>query len=130
MEKEIREAGQVNSLPPRELGKLLGTDALLYSTVTQFNTTYLLIYASMTVGARFWLVDAKTGEKIWESDHEVREKKLGLDSQSLQDTLSFAALQAYQPYVEQVVNTCMEKLPNGPLVPATPSGGCLMPATR
>ncbi len=130
LEKEIREAGQINSVTPQELGKILGADALLYSTVTECSTTYLVVYASMTVGARFWLVDAKTGDKIWESDHEVKEKKLGLDSRSIQDTISFAALQAYQPYMEQVVDTCLATLPNGPLYSGTPAGGCLMPATK
>lgn len=129
-ERDIREAGQLNAVTPQELGKILGTDALLYSTVTEFSTTYLLVYASISVGARFWLVDAKTGEKIWEADHEVKEKKLGLDTRSIQDTLAFAALQPYQPYVEQVVDVCMAKLPNGPLYAGPPAGGCLMPAVK
>ena len=76
LEKEIREAGQINTLTPQELGKLLGVDAVLYTTVTEFSTTYLLAYASMTVGARFELRDAKTGEKLWESDHQVKRAKL------------------------------------------------------
>lgn len=129
-ERDIREAGQINAVTPKELGEILGTDALLYSTITEFSTTFLLVYASMTVGARFWLVDAKSGEKLWESDHEVKEKKLGLDSRSIQDTLSFAALQSYQPYIEQVVDACMVKLPNGPLYAEKPAGGCLMPGTK
>ncbi len=128
--KEIREAGQINSLTPQEMGALLGTDALLYSTVTEFNTTYLVAYASMTVGARFWMVDAKSGEKLWESDHQVKESKLGLDSRSMQDALSFAAVQSYKPYAETVVGTSLATLPNGPLATAPASGGCLMPGSK
>ncbi|MCX5908890.1 MAG: DUF799 family lipoprotein [Deltaproteobacteria bacterium] len=130
LEKEIREAGQINTLTPQEMGALLGTDALLYATVTEFNTTYLVAYSSMTVGARFWLVDSKTGEKIWESDHQVKESKLGLDSKSMQDALSFAAVQSYKPYAEQVVDTSLATLPNGPLAVAPASGGCLLPAAK
>ncbi len=127
LEKEVREAGQINTLTPQELGKLLGVEALLYTTVTEFNTTYLLAYASMTVGARLELKDAKTGEKLWESDHQVKESKMGLDSKSIGDALQFAAGQSYAPYCEKVVDASFTTLPNGPRAPAHASGGCLMP---
>ena len=129
-EKDIWEAGQIHSMTPQELGKLLGTDALLYSAVTEFNTTYMVVYASMTVGARFWLVDTRSGNRIWESEHEVKEKKMGFDSRSIQDALSFAALQSYQPYMEQVVDGSMATLPNGPLYVEPPAAGCLLPAKK
>lgn len=126
-EKGIHEAGQVNSLTPQELGKLLGVDALLYTTVTEFSTTYLVAYASITVGARFELKDAKTGEKLWESDHRVKESKLGLDQKSMEDALKFAGLQSYTPYCEKVINASFATLPNGPLYTAPPQAGCLTP---
>jgi len=126
LEKEIREAGQIHTLPPQELGKLLGVDALLYTTVTEFSTTYLVAYASMTVSARFELKDAKSGEKLWDSDHAVKERKLGLSM----ETLKFAALQSYQPYVEQVISASFATLPDGPLPVAAPRGICLFPATK
>ena len=126
-EKEIREAGQVNTLTPQELGNLLGVDALLYAYVTEFSTTYLLAYASMTVGARFELKDTKTGEKLWESDHQVKESKLGLDQKSLGDTMQFAAGQAYAPYAQKVVDESFQTLPNGPRAASPAQAGCLMP---
>jgi hypothetical protein len=126
-EKGAREAGQVNSLTPQEVGKLLGVDALLYTSVTEFNTTYLLAYASMTVGARFELKDAKTGEKLWESDHQVKERKMGLDQKSAGDTLQFAAGQSYAPYCQKVVEESFKTLPNGPRAAAPAQAGCLMP---
>ncbi|OGP97806.1 MAG: hypothetical protein A2Z51_02325 [Deltaproteobacteria bacterium RBG_19FT_COMBO_52_11] len=127
--KEIREAGQVHSLSPQELGKLLGVDALLYATVTDFSTTYLVAYASMSVGARFELKDVRTGEKLWDSEHRVKEPKLGLNQKFIKDTLSYAALQSYTPYCQKVVNVSFNTLPNGPLaVTAGPApAGCLMP---
>jgi hypothetical protein len=130
--KEIREAGQLHSLTPQELGKLLGVDALLYATVTDFSTTYLVAYASISVGSRFELKDAKTGEKLWDSDHRVKETKLGLDQKSFTDALSFAALQSYAPYCQQVVNVSFNTLPNGPLAVTTgpAPAGCLMPGGR
>ncbi|MCX5918008.1 MAG: DUF799 family lipoprotein [Deltaproteobacteria bacterium] len=126
-DKEIREAGQVNTLTPQELGNLLGVDALLYAYVTEFSTTYLLAYGSMTVGARFELKDAKTGEKLWESAHQVKESKLGLDQRSLGDTVQFAAGQSYAPYAQKVVDVSFQTLPNGPRAASPPQAGCLMP---
>lgn len=127
-EKGIHEAGQVNSLAPQQLGNLLGVDALLYAYVTEFSTTYLLAYASMTVGARFELKDAKTGEKLWESAHQVKESKLGLDQKSMGDTLQFAAGQSYAPYAQKVIDESFQTLPNGPRAAAPAQAGCIMPA--
>jgi len=130
LEKEIREAGQINTLSLQDLGKLLGTDALLYTTITEFSTTYLLAYASMTVGARFELKDAKTGEKLWESDHQVKERRVGKDHKSMEDALKFAAFQSYAPYVEKVINASFVSLPNGPLASAPAPASCLMPGGK
>ncbi len=127
LSKDIREAGQIHALTPQEAGKLLGVDALLYTTVTEFNTTYLLAYASMTVGARFELKDAKTGEKLWETEHQVKESKMGLDSKSVGDTLQFATGQSYGPYCQKLVDGGFTTLPNGPRAAAPASGGCLLP---
>ncbi len=126
-EKDIREAGQVNSLTFQELGKLLGVDALLYAYVTEFSTTYIVAYASMTVGARFELKDAKTGEKLWDSEKQVKESKLGLDSKGASDALQFAAGQSYVPYVQKVVDQSFSNLPDGPLAKAPAQAGCLVP---
>jgi hypothetical protein len=126
-EKGIREAGQVNSLTPQELAQLLGVDALLYAYVTEFSTSYLVAYASMTVGARFELKDAKTGEKLWEKEHQVKETKLGLDQKSVGGALQFAAGQSYVPYVQKVIDESFKTLPNGPRAAAPPQAGCLMP---
>jgi hypothetical protein len=130
--KEIREAGQVHSLSPQKLGKLLGVDALLYATVTDFSTTYLVAYASMSVGARFELKDVRTGEKLWDSEHRVKEPKLGLNQKFIKDTLSYAALQSYTPYCQKVVNVSFNTLPNGPLAVTTgpAPAGCLMPGGK
>ena len=129
--KGIHDAGQIHSQTPQELGKLLGVDAVLYTTVTEFSTAYLLAYASMTVGARFELKDAKTGEKLWESEHRATESKVGLDKKAVEESAKFAAFQAYAPYIKKVTDACFATLPDGPLsTPPTPKAGCLFPAGR
>ena len=125
--KEIREAGQLNTLTPQELGKLLGVDALLYAYVTEFSTTYLLAYASITVGGRFEIKDSKTGESLWASDRQVKESKMGLDQKSVGDTMHFAAGQSYIPYAQKVIDESFNTLPNGPRAAAPAQAGCLIP---
>ncbi len=127
-QKDIREAGQLGSMTPLEIGELLNVDALLYATVTEWSTTCLVVYSSVKVGARFQLIDARTGGQLWESEHEVAEKKFGLDSDDMVDNLSFAALQGYEPYVMRLINMTFSTLPNGPrYVPSKGGRGCLGP---
>lgn len=130
VEKDIREAGQIHSLTPQDLGKLLGVDALLYTTVTEFSTTYLVAYASITVGAKFELKDARTGELLWQADHRVKDIKAGLDQKGLQESLKFAVQKSYAPYSQKVTDTCLTTLPNGPLASAPATKSCLTPGGR
>ncbi len=124
----IHEGGQIHSLTPQELGKLLGVDAVLYTTVTEFSTAYLVAYTSITVGTRFELKDAKSGERLWESEHRVTESKAGLDKKTMEESLKFAALQGYAPYNKKVTDACFSTLPDGPLsTPPRPKAGCLFP---
>ena len=125
--RDIRESGQVNSLTPQELATLLGVDALLYTTITEFSTTYLLAYASMTVAARFELRDARTGEKLWETEHRVKETKTALDTKTAGDILNFAVAQSYTPYCQKVVDVGFATMPNAAGSAAPAQKGCLAP---
>lgn len=127
-EKGIREPGQLGSMAPQEMGEYLNVDAVLYSTVTEWSTTYLVVYASIKVEGRFQLIDTKTGEQLWESEHEVSEKRFGTDKNSMKNSLDFATLQGYDPYVHKVIRMAFSTLPNGPrYVPHSRGDGCLGP---
>lgn len=129
-EKNIREAGQIHSLTPQDLGKLLGVDALLYPTVTEFSTTYLVAYASITVGAKFELKDARTGELLWQADHRLKDIKAAVDQRGLQESLKIAVQKSYAPYAQKVTETCLNTLPNGSLTSAPATKSCLTPGGR
>ena len=126
--KGVREAGQLGSLSPQEMGKCLGVDALLYTTITEWSTTYLVIYAAVKVGARFQLIDAETGEQLWQSEHEVTEKIFGADENSIGESIAFAALEKYEHHAQRVITTSFSTLPNGPnYIDHNVGGGCLGP---
>lgn len=121
--RDIREAGQVKSLTPEELGKLLGADAVLYSEVLDWSTTYLGVYASIAVSARFELVDAATATRLWVDEDEQVERKIAnvLDkrraAQEAAELAAYAALRAYEPFAQRVVMNSFASLPDARWTP-------------
>lgn len=126
-QKGIKEAGQLWALTPQEIGNCLNVDALLYSTVTSWNTKYLVVYSSINVGARFQLIDAKTGEQFWESKRSISEKRFGADEEQMKSNLAFILLKRYEPYVDKVINSTLSTLPNGPKYVQDKKGSCFGP---
>lgn len=116
--KDIREAGQVNSLTSAELGELLGVDAIVYSTVLDWSTTYLGVYASITVSARFEMVEAATGTRLWvDEDTQVERVVANVFNQrrlaeEAAKVAAYAALRAYEPFAERVVMNSFQSLPH------------------
>jgi hypothetical protein len=66
-EQGVRQGGEVWGFTQAELGELLCADYILYGTVTEFNTKYILVYSSINVEGRFELYDTSSEEKVWES---------------------------------------------------------------
>lgn len=64
-DKGILEGGQLEALTAKELGELLGADALLFIRVMAYGRQ---IGVHLRMEGSFTLVDAKTGEKIWYSE--------------------------------------------------------------
>lgn len=86
-----------------------------------------MVYSSINVGARFQLIDAKTGEQLWESKREVSEKRFGTDEEQMVENLTFAALKRYEPYIHKVVHSSLSTLPNGPKYTPRKKGSCFGP---
>jgi len=59
-------AGEMQQAPLDKIGKIIGADAVLYVTVTQYGTKYVVLSSVTTVSAVAKLVDVKTGMTIWE----------------------------------------------------------------
>lgn len=66
-EHGVGQGGEVRMFTPQELGAFLGANYLLYGTVTEFNTKYIVVYSSINVEGRFELYDTQDGEKVWEA---------------------------------------------------------------
>jgi hypothetical protein len=64
----IRDGGQLPSVSPQTLGAELKVPALIYGEVLEFDHQTTGFVNVRKVRARFWMVDAATGEKLWETE--------------------------------------------------------------
>jgi len=113
---------------PQELGKMLKADAVIYATVTDFNKHYAVFYSDIIVGLKIEMVDTRTGESLWKSEHLSTENTvlasilIASQFKKSEDALAavavynaaFALLSSYRPYAESAIRTAMISLPFGP----------------
>lgn len=102
----ISEGGQLGAVTPQKLGELLEADALLYGDIETFNNANIGVYASRTVKVILRLVDAKTGEVLWETEKSKVNSKLGLSKEAAKDIL-----------VSGYANKVAENIMDNPLYP-------------
>ncbi len=67
-EKEIQEAGQLESLTSQELGEITGADGLLYTRVMSYGRQ---MGVHLKMEGNFTLVNSRGGQKIWYSELSV-----------------------------------------------------------
>lgn len=74
----VTDGGQLGSVEPRDLGAALGVRALVYGDLLDFDyrTTGLLNVRKVRVRVR--MVDAATGERLWEAEGTGAESSGGL----------------------------------------------------
>jgi len=59
-------AGDIQQTPPAKLREIFGADAVLYSKITQYGTTYRVLDSATVVSTSAKLVDLKTGTVLWQ----------------------------------------------------------------
>ncbi len=65
---------------PQELGKILGVDAVVYGTVSNFDKLFLALYSQVSVGAEVKMYDTKTGHFLWSGKHTARIHEGGIST--------------------------------------------------
>ncbi|MBI5892894.1 MAG: DUF799 family lipoprotein [Deltaproteobacteria bacterium] len=96
--------------PPAEMAKLLGVDAVVYVTITNWSTRFLLAYASIDMEARFDMYAANTGERIWTAEYGHEESDTSIDK----ETLKIKITKIYEPMIQKVVDAAFSTLPSFP----------------
>jgi hypothetical protein len=120
--------GSIAAIPPEKFKEVFGTDSILYVTITDWTTTYVVLSSNITVGAEYRLVEAGTGAVLWTGTQRVIQSSGGGGGGGLAG-LIVAAVQAavtattvqYRPIAIQANNMAASRsgygLPAGPYHP-------------
>lgn len=120
--------GAIAAIPPEKFKEVFGTDSILYVTITDWTTTYVVLSSNITVGAEYRLVEAGTGAVLWTGTQRVIQSSGGGGGGGLAGLL-VAAVQAavtattvqYRPIAIQANNMAASRsgygLPAGPYHP-------------
>jgi len=98
------------SIPPKAIGELLGVDAVLYATLYECTTSFVYVYAPIRVSVMFELRSAKTGATLWSSRYSTVKRNYGFSRKQLE----MESCQTYETVIQEVVDTLMKNLPDGP----------------
>jgi hypothetical protein len=93
-----------------ELASLFGTQAVIFSEITHWDSTRMANYASLKVGAHLELY-LSDGTMLWNADQNTREADVRLDKPSLE----FAIIKAYEPRIERIIDAILATLPARPV---------------
>lgn len=76
-ENGLPTAGEMHQVPLDKVREIVGADAILYITVQEYGTQYVLIDSVTTVRSRARLVDTGTGTTLWEGQGAAQERAGG-----------------------------------------------------
>lgn len=65
---------------PQELGKILGVDAVVIGSISNFDKFFAVLYSQVAVGAEVKMYDTKTGNFLWGGKHTVRKHEGGIST--------------------------------------------------
>ena len=120
--------GAIAAIPPEKFKEVFGTDSILYVTITDWTTTYVVLSSNITVGAEYRLVDAGTGAVLWTGSQKVIQSSggggggglAGLIVATVQAAVTATTVQ-YRPIAIQANNIAASRsgygLPAGPYHP-------------
>ena len=67
----LSDSSLVHSAPAEKLAGLFGADAILYVTINQWDSTYLILSTQVTVDISYVIKSGKTGETLWEHNQKM-----------------------------------------------------------
>lgn len=79
-ERGLTKPEEINRKAPQELGQILGVDALVYGQITHYNRLYAVLYSQVAVGVTLRMLDARSGEILWEASHVSRKHEGGVST--------------------------------------------------
>jgi len=67
----LSEAGHIHQLPPSRFLDLFGADAVLFVTIEDWSTKYIIISSSVVVHMKYELKDTRTGLSLWQGEQQA-----------------------------------------------------------
>lgn len=115
----LSDEGVLAEIPPQRFKDIFGADAVLYVTIQDWVTTYVVINASVKVTVKYKLVDTSTGEVLWERTQTARQGSggSGLIEMAINAAITAATVD-YRPLATQA--NIMAVYQQGYGVPAGP----------
>lgn len=117
----------LTKIDPAKFREFFGADAVLYVIIEEWDTTYLVLAANVTVQLKYVLRSTKTGEVLWAyEDRIVRDTSggdggqdgvAGLVVQAVETAVKTASTQ-YVDLARDVNEKSLSSLPTGPYHPA------------
>ncbi|MBI5050599.1 MAG: DUF799 family lipoprotein [Nitrospirae bacterium] len=108
---------------PQEIGKLLGVDYLFYGTLIEFKQIIIGVYNKTQVKVKFKLINARTGEVMWEQEAEEGRSEINTSvsdatESAIKKFTGTALTKAFKanplkPETNAVVLKLMKTLPSG-----------------
>lgn len=100
----------VESVVPRSVGESLGVDAVLYVTLKECDTSFVLLSAKTSVSATFDLRSARTNDSLWSTRYDVTERSFEITKERLR----MKSCQVFEPAMQEILDRVMDTLPLGP----------------
>ena len=97
-------------IPPSVVGEMLGVDAVLYCTISEWKTSFFLTYGVISVSVSFELRSSKTGEILWSTVKSVSRRSLDISKKEVE----LKTLQDYEAITRELVDAAMVNFPEGP----------------
>jgi hypothetical protein len=103
-EQGFTDGGQLRATTPQKIGEWTGADSLVYSKLESFDYINLGVYAVRRVKIMATLINAKTGEKLWEAEREGATRYVATNKK-----------QAERQFAAQMAIKMAEKMAHRPL---------------
>ena len=100
------DGGQLGATTAQKIGEWTGADTLLYGTLENFDYINIGFYTQRRVKIKATLVDAKTGERLWEAEREGSTRAVATNKK-----------QAERLFAAQMAIKAVEKMSHTPLQP-------------
>ncbi|MFE8070045.1 DUF799 family lipoprotein [Marinobacteraceae bacterium S3BR75-40.1] len=113
----IQSGAQLTDVPPQKFKEFFDADAVLYVTITQWDTNYYVVGGNVTVGVQYLLKSTETGETLW-NYHDTRAVDTSGDANNgllaaIIVTAIKTATQDYVPVASQVNFAAINTMPLG-----------------